>query len=276
VDFTNPYPRNTVVDAGTSLEIEANFVRFKTMVTPEDVVKHGLIGIPKTFPLTGEEISEEFIASHLHSVIGELEMQGMIMSPAIFHHIDDLIGEGIAGIKFFPTILKKFPVREIESIELRYPNAQINKPTLLYTIPKEWITFENGKVNVIATTGFLTPNLVSGSANIPLVNLFQTNYKPSGYRVNYKAGFDQDRLPVIVWHLVVDMTALNVITDIAPMMFSNTGINVGIDGVSQSAQLPGPRIFDGRVGILQARIKKNTELIKSYYGSSISLEFVGL
>lgn len=275
MDFKNPYPRNTAVEAGTNLEIEANFVRFKTMVTPTDIRNYGLIGIPKVFPLTGEEISDSYIAAHLHSTIAELEMQGMIMSPAIFHHIDDLMSEGITGTRFFPSLLKKFPVREIESIELRYPNAQAEKPSLLYKIPKEWITFENGKVNVIATTGFLTPNLVSGSANIPLVNLFQTNFKPSGYRVNYLAGFDQDRLPAIVWHLVVDMASLNILTDIAPMMFSSTGINVGIDGVSQSAQLPGPRIFDGRIALLQQRIERNRELIKSYYGSSIVLEFSG-
>lgn len=276
MDFKNPYPRLTNVQQTTGLEIEANFIRFKPMVTPSDVRTYGLVGVPKVFPLTGEEITDEYIAAHLQTAIAELEMQGLILSAAIFHHIDDLMSEGITGVRFFPTLLKKFPVREIESIELRYPNSVMSNPSLLYTIPKDWITFENGKVNVIATTGFLAPNLVAGSANIPLVNLFQTNYRPSGYRVNYKAGFDQDQLPVIVWHLLVDMTTVNILSEIAPMMFSSTGINVGIDGVSQSAQLPGPKIFDARINSLMQKIQRNRDLIKGYYGAAITLEFAGL
>lgn len=276
MDFTNYYPKNSVVSEGSDLEIEANFVRFKEMVTPKDVREIGLIGVPKTFPLTGEELTDEFIALHLQNAIAELEMQGLIFSAAIFHHVEDMHYEGVTGVKFFPTVLRRSPVREIESIELRYPNAQTENPQLIYEIPKEWITFENNKVNVIATTGFLTPNLVSGSANIPLVNLFQTNYKPSSYRVNYKAGFDQDRLPVIAWHLLLDMATLAILSEIAPMMFSTTGVNVGIDGVSQSAQLPGPRIFEGRIAALREKVEQNRELIKGYYGVSITMEFNGL
>lgn len=275
IDFTNPYPKNTIVEEGEELEIEANFVRFRTMVTPKDVREIGLVGVPKVFPLTGEELSDDFVSLHLQNAIAELEMQGMIMSPAIFHHIDDLHGQGLTGVDFFPTLLKRWPVRDVISIELRYPNAQKDNPQLMYRIPDEWITFENNKVNVIATTGFLTPNLVSGSANIPLVNLFQMGYKPSGYRVNYRAGFDQDRIPVLAWNLIVDMATVNILSEIAPAMFSPTGSNVGIDGVSQGVQLPGPKIFDGRIKALQEKIKRNRELLKGYYGASILMEFNG-
>jgi|GEM_PF-2827534 len=276
MDFKNPYPKNTSVAQDGNLEIEGNFVRFKPMVQPADILKFGLVGIPKVFPMTNEPITEEYIANHLEASVAELEMMGLILSASIFHHIDDLMSGGMGTTRFFPTLLKKYPVREIITISLRYPNAQTSNPTLLYTIPAHWITFENNKVNVIATTGFLGPNLVQGSGNIPLVNMFHSGYKPSGYRIDYKAGFEQDQLPVILWQLLVDMTTFAILTEIGPLLFFSTGISVGIDGVAQSAQLPGPKIFEARISALMKKIEKSRNLIASYYGVSIDMEFLGL
>lgn len=276
MDYKNPYPKNSNVAQDGNLEIEGNFIRFKPMVQPSDVLKFGLVGIPKRFPLTNEPITEEYIANHLEASISELEMMGLILSAAIFHHVDDLYDGGLGSNRFFPTMLKKYPVREIITIGLRYPNAQKDNPSLIYEIPADWITFENNKVNVIATTGFLAPHLVQGAGNIPLVNMFHSSYKPSGYRIDYKAGFEQDQLPVIVWQLIIDMTTVAILTEIGPLLFSNTGISVGIDGVTQSAQLPGPKIFEARILSLMKKIEKNRNLIASYYGAAIDMEFLGL
>jgi hypothetical protein len=276
LDPSNPYPRLSNTEQTGQLDIEANFVRFKTMITPRDVITFGLVGVPKTFPMTNEPITEEYVALHLQSSISELEMMGMYMSAINAFHVDDFHEGGLTTGRYMPTILKKYPVRSITSIELRYPNAMKDKPSLIYRIPDDWITFEQNKINVIATTGFLAPNLVSGSANMPLVNLFQTNYRPQGYRVEYKAGFDQDKLPVIVWQLLCDMTTFAILSEIAPLLFPSTSINVSIDSVGQSANLPGPKIFEGRLNALKLKIDRNRNLIASYYGMLAGVEFMGL
>ena len=246
------------------------------MVTPQDVINFGLIGVPKVFPLTNEPINAEYIAQYLQVAIASLEMMGMLLSPVICHHIDDFTSDGLIGTRFFPTILKKYPVREIESIELLFPNATTKNPTLKYVIPKEWITFENNKVNVIATTGVLSPTMVAGSTTVPYLGLFQGGYKPSSYRVNYRAGFDQDQLPVLVWQLILDITTFSLLTDLAPLMFPSQGISVGIDSVSQSAQLPGPRIFDSRLKSLREKIETQKQIISGYYASQMTMEFAGI
>lgn len=275
MDETNPYPRLTQVRDVPDVEIEGGFVRFKTMVTPADVLKYGMLGIPKVFPLTGEHITEDYVAIYLQGAISELEMGGMQLSPIIAHHVDDM-HDGFGNTRFFPTLLKKYPVRGIESIELRYPNAVKPNATLLYRIPDHWITFENGKVNIIATTGVLSPTMVAGSTNIPMLNLFQMNYRPMAYRVNYKAGFDQDQLPVIVWQLLIDMATYNMLSELGPLLFPANSVNVQIDSVQQSANLPGPRIFELRLKTLKEKIDKNKMLIAGYYGQSMTVEFAGL
>lgn len=276
IDQSNPYPKNSNVKENEHLDIDGGFVRFKPMITPKDVIQFGLVGVPKVFPMTGEEITEEYVALYLQSAINELEMQGLVLSPIISFHVDDAMGSSFFDTRYFPTLLKRYPVRKIISFELRYPNAGTENASLVYRVPEQWITFENNKVNVIPKTGYLMPTSVSGSAQIPLTTLFTSRYRPSAYRIEYLAGFDQDQLPVIVWQLLNDMATFNLLSAIAPLLFPTTGLNVGVDGLSQSTQLAGPAIFNGRLQALEEKIKNAKHLVFSYYGQGFSIEFAGL
>lgn len=276
MDITNPYPRLSDVQENNQ-EIEGSFVRFKPMVTPQNVIDFGLMGVPKTFPMTGEPMTVEYIANHLEAAIAEIEMTGLMLSPVIFHHLDDYQeGNSLYGQRFFPILLKKYPVRNIESIELTFPNATTDKPSLIYRIPDDWITWDQTKVNVVATTGVINPTIQQGSASLPYINLFHANYRPTAFRVNFRAGFDQDKLPVIVWRLIIDKATYSILSEIGPLLFPSTGISVGIDAVSQSAQLPGYRIFEARLKDLASRIEKNRQLIAGYYGNQMTIEFAGI
>ena len=273
---SNPYPKNSNTDQNEHLDIAGNFVRFKPMITPRDVIQFGLIGVPKVFPMTGEHLTEEHVALHLQTAINELEMQGLLLSPVNSFHVDDALSSSFFDTRYFPTLLKRFPVREIISVELRYPNAGTENASLVYTIPKQWVTFENNKVNIIPTTGYLMMTSLSGSAQIPVTTLFTSRYRPSAYRIEYLAGFDQDKLPVIVWQLLNDMATYSLLAEIAPLLFPSTGLSVGVDGLSQSTQLPGPTVFNGRLQALQLKIDTAKKLVFGYYGQGFSIEFAGL
>ena len=276
IDSTFPHYSNT--DDNQFVEIEGSFKRFKEMVTPSDVLQFGLVGIPKVFPMTNEQITEEYVGFHLQAAISQLEMQGMILSPIITYMIEDFNDEGLGGTRFFPMLPKKYPLRKIEYIELRFPNGTRDPSTLVYRIPDAWISWEPNisKVNVIATTGVLAPTVVQGSANIPMFNLSLTSYRPSGIRMAYQAGFDQDKLPIVVWQLILDLTTYNMLSELGPLLFPTTGITVSMDSLSQSGQLPGPRIFEARLNSLLMRIEKNKQLIAGYYGKQITCEFAGI
>jgi hypothetical protein len=276
MDINNPYPRWANVDDDANIEINGGFTRFKTMVTPMDVVKFGLVGVPKVFPMTGEPITEEYIAHHLEAAVAKLEMQGLMLSPVIFSHVDDFTDSGLAGTRFFPVILKKFPLRTVESVKLLFPNATRANPQMEYTIPDTWLSWEQNKLNIIATTGILAPSQIGNNTGVPLYSMMFNGYRPNAFRVTYKAGFDQDKLPALLWKLLVDMTVYDVLNDIGPLLFPSTGINVQQDSVSQSAQLPGPRIFELRMSVLDKEIQRNKQLIMGYYGMQFAMEFAGI
>lgn len=274
MDINQPFPFR-VDSSSASPELEGGFVRFKTMVTPSDVLKFGLIGIPKMFPMTQEPLSEEYVAVHLQSTIAQLEMSGMCLSPIIATHIDDWHGSSDWN-RYFAINVHKYPVSRIESIILTYPNATTSNPSLTFTIPAEWITHERGKVNVVATTGTISPVVQGNRGGYPMLSLGSNGYRPSAYRLTYQVGFEQDKLPANVWQLILDMTTYNLLGEVGPLLFPTSGISVGIDGLSQSAQLPGARIFEGRIKQLEAKIKANRDAISSYYGQMMTLEFAGL
>lgn len=272
---TSVYPTWSETTDTTKLEIEGQFRRFKPMVTPSDILRYGLIGIPKRFPLTGEEITEDYVGNHMSSAIAEIEMSGLIISPILTHHIDDW-HEAMFTDRYFPIIVNKYPVTAVESIVLTFPNATTPRPNTIYTIPEEWITWERNKINVIATGGILAPVQLGGSANIPLAMWTNRDYRPSAFKVTYQAGFENDKLPANVWQLIIDKATYSLLMEIGPLLFPNSSINVGIDGVQQSSGLPGPKLFEGRLNMLRDKIQKNYATIVAFFGQTINMQFSGL
>jgi hypothetical protein len=272
---TSTYPAWSETTSTTLTEVEGAFLRFKPMVTPSDVLRYGLIGIPKIFPLTGERIDEDLISAYLASAIANVEMTGLIISPILTHHVDDW-HETMFTDRYFPILVNKYPVTAVESIILTYPNATSPNPKTIYTIPKDWITWERNKINVIAAGGILAPQQLGGSANIPIAMWTRADYRPSAFRVTYQAGFENDKLPMNVWSLLIDMATYDLLSDIGPLLFPTSSISVGIDNVQQSSSLPGPKLFEGRLMLLKDKIAKAKATISAYYGQTASLQFAGM
>lgn len=276
-NINTPYPERVETASSTNLEIEAGFLRFKTYPTPADVFRVGLLGIPKHFPLTGEPITEEFVMDVLAATIADIEMTGLIISPVIFNKQEDF-HDGMLIQNFFPIQVNKYPVLDVESVEFIFPHATLppEQRMLRYSVPKHWISWDKCKVNVIASTGPLLPQMTGTQYNTPLALWTNTNYRPNAYIVTWQAGFEADKLPYNVWKLIIDMTAYNILTGIGPLLFPMQGMSVGIDNLSQSAQYPGPRLLDSMLAALADRIKRGMNTVQSYYGQRIHMSFAGM
>jgi hypothetical protein len=272
-----PYPDRVETASSTNLEIEAGFLRFKTYPTPADVFRVGLLGVPKRFPLTGEPITEEFVMDVLAATIADIEMTGLTISPVIFTKQEDF-HDGMLIQNFFPIQVNKYPVLDVESVEFIFPHATLapEQRMLRYAVPKHWISWDKCKVNVIASTGPLLPQMTGTQYNTPLALWTNTNYRPNAYLVTWQAGFEADKLPYNVWKLIIDMTAYNILTGIGPLLFPMQGMSVGIDNLSQSAQYPGPRLLDSMLAALADRIKRGMNTVQSYYGQRIHMSFAGM
>jgi hypothetical protein len=269
------FPIGSQTTDTTRLEIDSGFLRFHRYPTPQDVANIGLIGFPKQFPLTGEFITAEFISQHLAAVIANIEMGGLIINPIICSKQEDY-HDGMFMQKYFPVMVDRFPVVDVESIILMFPHTTMNNPMLNYTIPKEWISWDRNKINIIASTGLLAPQMTGSVYNAPLAIWTNNSYRPNSFTVTWKAGFENDKLPYNVWKLIVDMTALSILNDVGPLMFPLGSMSVGIDSVSQSSQSPGPTLLLQRLKSLQEQVNKTYNTILAYYGQTLNMSFAGI
>lgn len=270
-----PFP-NASVRADDKQEIEGAQRKYRSIPCPDDIRKLGLMGIPQTFPLTGERLSDEYIAMHLETAIQELELSGLCIYQKISRQVEDMY-EGDLLTRFQPFKLLEFPVLQIESIQLMFPNALSDSPYATYTFPPEWYQFEKTKVNIVATSGTVIPSFAGavGTSPIPFAIYGAAKYRPGCWRITYQCGFENDVLPTSVWNLVIDKTVLSLLNDIGPLLFSINSYNVGIDSVQQSVNLPGPKLFENRIDALKKRINKNFNQICDYYGCKVQTQYAG-
>lgn len=270
-----PYPLGSQTRDLEHLEIDSGFVRFRRYPTPQDVFDIGLIGFPKVFPLTGERVTPEFVATHLSSAIADVEMTGLIINPVIRSKQEDY-HDGMFMQRYFPVLVDFFPVLDVESVILTFPHSTTDTPMMTYTIPKTWISWDRNKINIIASTGLLAPQMTGSIYNAPLAIWTNNSYRPNSFTVTWKAGFESEKLPYNVWKLLVDMATYTILTDIGPLMFPLGSMSVGIDNVSQSSQSPGPTILMQRLKTLKENITKSTNTIMAYYGQTMNLSYAGV
>ena len=276
-NFHIPFPQNTENLDVDTLEIDSGFLRYHTYPTPEEVLKYGLRGLPKQFPLTGETIDEDFVGSFLASAIAEIEMTGLIINPTIFTKQEDY-HDGMMLKNFFPIILHRFPILDIESVIFIFPHASLPQKDqmLRYIVPKHWISWDRNKVNLIASTGPLLPQMTGTQYNTPLALWTNTNYRPNAYTVTWQAGFESDKLPYNVWKLLIDAAALRILMDVGPLLFPMSGMSVGIDGVAQSSQYPGHKLLESRINMLEQKVDKAKDIVLSHYGQRLKISYIGM
>jgi hypothetical protein len=277
VNWNNPYPEYTETNRTEYQEINDGFLRFHTLPTPEEVMKIGLLGVPKRFPMTGESITPEYVSDILAAAIAEVEMSGLIINPIICTKQEDF-HDGMLVNNFFPIQVNKYPVLDVESVIFVFPHTTTKEKDrmLRYIVPKHWISWDKCKINVIASTGPLLPQMTGTQYNSPLALWTNTSYRPNAYTVTWQAGFEADKLPYNVWKYLIDIASYNILMDIGPLLFPISGMSVGIDGLSQSSQFPAHRLLEGRLQALEKRIVNARNAIRSYYGQRMNISFMGM
>lgn len=270
-----PYPLATDNNDATQ-EFEGSQKIYRQMPSPADVRSLGLVGIPKYFPLTNEPITDDYISLHLENAIQELGMAGLNISPRMVTQMEDSY-ENDMMYRFNPFSLNNFPVLEIESIRLVFPNAATETPYAEYLIPPEWYFFDGNRVSIVATSGSIFPqfNGFGGQNPIPATILGSQSYRPSTWKIVYQCGFENDKIPSLVYNLIIDKTALSLLNDISPLMFTVNSYSASIDQIGQTVNMPGPKLLESRMKMLEKRIRKNFISIQSYYGCSLKMQFAG-
>jgi hypothetical protein len=269
------YPiKTTEMDA-----MEGAFKRFAPLPNIEQVRKFALFGLSNLVsPHVLAEIDDDFISMYLTSAINEIEMQeGCYISPIkqnqICDYIEGLFTANHTGIKF-----SQWPVTDIISVKLKFTHAMNSEPIQEWEIPPTWVSFRNNKMNIAADISAMRTTSRGGDGTIfGYINGYAyQSYRPNMLEVEFVSGFPEDRVPVLLVDLILTITALRMLPDITPILFPISSTSVGIDGVSQSASLPGPNFLNTRIQILDQKRAKLISALRSAHGSNIKITTIGV
>jgi len=260
---------------------EGSFKRFTPMPGPKEVFDYALLGLPKFLPLTSEAITQDFARPFLESAITEIEMNlGCNLSEVGHQQSEDYI-DGSFSNNFMGIQLRKWPATKVNQIILKYPHTNTQETYQSYTIPPAWIYLHKNKVNIVAAIGSVTVSTSSPSvANAGGIFQYITGfgrgaYQPGTIEVNYDAGFKSDQLPSSVADLIKTWAAQRMLSDLAPVLFPNSSVNVSVDGVSQGVTYNVQQLIQTRLEQLE---KKKNDLKRSFvkaFSRTVKTSYIG-
>lgn len=278
--YTVQYNTYPVFTADDGLSMEGAMKRYRSMPTPQDVFDRALMGLPKVFPLTGEEIEPSDCASYLENAMTEIEMSLNINITPVEHfqsfdYIDGMFSANFSGMK-----LERWPATFVESLVLKFPHTQTANPYQTYTIPPAWIALRRNRINVVAAFGAIEvstdqSNVATAGGLFSYITGFGRGaYQPAMLEVIYTAGFEPDKLPNSVHDIIVTLAALRFLEDVSFALFPVSNVNVAIDSVSQSASII-PNLLLKRIELMSAQYTAKVNALTRNFGRTIKMAFIG-
>lgn len=168
--------------------------------------------------------------------------------------------------------LRHKPVISIDSVRFR-----ITKDNDLVEMPDAWIHVQNktGQIQIVPASGALASMNFGNTSLLPRNGFFNVDW-PSFYAITYTAGFERNRIPALITH-VIGMKAAIQALNIAGELILGAGIasqSLGIDGLSQSVGSTASASYSGygaRIELYEDDIKKAMLVLKKYYGKNVKI-----
>jgi hypothetical protein len=260
-------------DALLNGQSEPGFTRTGPILGVEELVDDYLTGLPLISALTGEPVSEKTLERFITRAISDVEVALRIpLSPTRcqdhfdFKQADDQFGLGVKK-------LQRFPIIQIEALEICYPGRDPNDDTQYATVSSNWAVLDGdtGLVRVVPTAGnSFTPNIgfvTSQGYRIPYGGNFEA--WPNMWRITYVAGFQHDRVPAIVNDLVGHYAACRAISTLGPLIYPANGYSIGQGQFSQSTSTMGPAFLAQRLQELTAERDRILGFLKVHFSQAV-------
>ena len=278
-DYKNQY--NAYPIFAEEMSHEGAFKRFSALPTPKDIYDFALLGLPKYFPLTREPIPATIAEQYLNSAITEIEMElGCNISPVTHFHIEDFL-DGMFTSNYTGIRLQRWPATEITAVRLKYPHSATATPYQVYTIPPGWVMLRRNRINVVASVGNVAVQ-TDGTAAVTTGGIFayisgftRGAYAPGSVEVVYKAGFPEDKMPSSVVDLIKTWASHRMLFDLIPVMFPQSSVSVGIDGVNQSVGFNISAMLTQRAQMLEQKKKELSAALVKSFGRTVKMSFIG-
>lgn len=250
------YPQNADSNPG--------FKRLESLLTPAALRRRFLWGIPLKAP-NGEEMGDDQLAYHIEAATSIVEhLLNVTVTPTQYkqeshdYRAEDYDAWFWLQLRHRPL----FPDPETITVEIQY----VNQASLI-VLPNQWYrTYsEPAQIQMTPTAGTMGQFFMSQSgAILPGIWGSKKDY-PSLIKVTYTAGFEQDKIPIAINHLIGYRAAVDILEVMRDLVAGMPGIGsygLGLDGLSQSISKEG---FAARIASYLDKIAELTHIIRSYY-----------
>ncbi len=124
------------------------------------------------------------------------------------------------------------PVISVASLKIRFPE---NSDLVIF--PVEWIQLDAdaGQINLVPATGSISSWMIGQAGFFPLM-MGRVSKLPMVWRVNYRAGFEYDKVPEDIQDVVYKMSAIALLSVLGDSIYG-PGVasrSISLDGMSQS------------------------------------------
>jgi hypothetical protein len=257
------FPPNSTSDSG--------FTRSEPLISVQQLKERYLFGIPLT-DMQGNTIPDSTIQHQINAALSSVEHTlDLIIIPTTFTERYDYRASDYTHFNFLQ--LKKRPIQEVTIIKAKFPNNRD-----LVTYPKEWYVVEHeaAQIQLSPVEGTFSGLIVTqGGSYVPLI--YGVNaYWPHLFEITYKAGFCDEKIPIMLNEIIGLQAALKVFEILADVVHG-PGIsseNVGLDGASVSKGLNVSSIYSvysARIESYKKTIKEQLEIAKKYYNAIPSI-----
>jgi hypothetical protein len=272
---TNSYHNNPFPLFGSEEETP-HPERYLSLPTATSVKNGELFGIPLISALTGQTLPDSTIENFIIKAISWLEHElGLFITPVSHnekHDWDSVFWtQQFAHFKVFST-----PLLDVQALTIKFGNVAEAVPFL--NIPMEFIetTPFDGSVRVVPAAGmnmgsFLMSIFSGGFYSAVLLGW--GTYFPGAVNIQYRSGFEQDKVPAIFVDLIEKKAASLLLSTLSPILFPHQSVSIGIDGVSQSVGNSGVNFLSKRIQDLQDQIQSQLASAKSYYHKDFVISY---
>ncbi len=150
-------------------------------------------------------------------------------------------------------------------------NDDPDQPTII-DFPRQWlrIAYGVGQIQITPNSAAISTFVVGNAGNLPRV-FGARDYFPQMIKINYTAGFEKDKIPMIISHWVGLKAAIQLLRIAGDIIFGAGVMNtsIGLGGLSQSIGTTKGNggAFSGRISGYEADLEKLSRKIKRFYKS---------
>lgn len=262
------------------IEQESSPNRYLPIPTPASLRQNELFGLPLKSFLTGEEISDPALQNYIDQAISEIEHTlDLYITPVTFSERHDYSRHQMFW-SFGYLKVNHGPILDVSKFQLSFNNGN-NMPgaTPLVDIPLEFIHVQPQEqtVQLVPAQGVTVSGLVmsiySGLGFHAFNSQVLSNW-PGAVLVQYRAGFEKDKIPALLAGLIGNLAAFKMLSILGPILFPHNSVSIGIDGTSQSVGTLGPAFLQNRLSDLKNIIDQQMDSAKGYYQKKFLVDYL--